>query len=232
MNILTIDTATDVELVSISSQKGVSNKTRAVASSHSKTLFANIDAALKELNLTIDDIGLIGVGIGPGSFTGIRIAVTTTRMLAQLIGIPLVGIKTHLLYAASVKANVHEQILIAFDAKKDRVFGALYKKGDNMLLPDEIITPGDYEIDSLIGGVDREGITHLIGSGIEKYRDEFSKKIPNHRIISNFLPSGEIACRLTKEIYLRTPDQFNDYNQVVPYYARKSDAEIMRRERE
>jgi tRNA threonylcarbamoyladenosine biosynthesis protein TsaB len=232
LNILTIDTATDVELVSILSPKGVSNKTRAVASSHSKTLFANIDAALKELNLTISDISLIGVGIGPGSFTGIRIAVATTRMLAQLIDIPLVGIKTHLLYAASVETKAHDRILIAFDAKKDRLFGALYKKGVDPLLPDEIIPPGDYKIDFLTRGIERERKTYLIGNGVEKYHNEFSKKIPNHSIISNFLPSGEIACQLTKEIYLRRPDKFNDYNQIVPYYARKSDAEIMRRDKE
>lgn len=228
MNILTIDTATEVELVSIVSQKGISSKTRAVASSHSTTLFANIDAALRELDLTIDDISLIGVGIGPGSFTGIRIAVATTRMLAQLIAIPLVGIKTHVIYAASVQASAHDQILIAFDAKKDRLFGALYRKRDDTIVPDEIIPPGDYTPDSLIRGIELEGQTYLIGSGIEKYHNAFSKKIPNHRIIQNFLPSGEIACQLTKEIYLQKPDSFNDYNQVVPYYARKSDAEIMR----
>ncbi len=225
MNILTIDTATEVELVAVTSNTGSADKTRTVPVSHSTTLFSSIDSALRDVNLSITEIELIGVGIGPGSFTGIRIAVSTARMLAQLLKTPLVGIKTPLLYAASVNALTGEYILIAFDAKKGRVFGALYRKGDS-LVPDEIISPGDYAVDYLIEGIEG-GNTHLIGNGVKKYHDEFAQRLPNNTIYPDFIPSGERAGVLTSEIYKQSPDRCT-VTQVRPFYARKSDAEIMK----
>ena len=99
-----------------------------VNTSHSVTLLDTINRCLDTLGLAPGDLNCLGVGVGPGSFTGIRIAVTTARMLAQVLGIPLVGIQTHLLYAVSVRGGRGDNIMIAFDAKKGRVFGALYRK--------------------------------------------------------------------------------------------------------
>ncbi len=92
------------------------------------TLFDNIDAALAGAGISATDLQLIGVGIGPGSFTGIRIAVSTARMLAQVLSIPLAGLSSPLIYAASMEALPGEYLMTAFDAKKGRVFGALYRR--------------------------------------------------------------------------------------------------------
>lgn len=211
--------------MAVISNTGSADKTRAVPTSHSITLFSTIDSALRDLDLSIAEIELIGVGIGPGSFTGIRIAVTTARMLAQLLQTPLVGIKTPLLYAASVNALIGEYILIAFDAKKGRVFGALYRKKDS-LVPEEKITPGDYTVGYLIDGIEG-GKTHLIGNGVKKYQEEFVQRLPNNTIYPDFIPSGERAGVLTREIFKQSPERCT-LNQVVPFYARKSDAEIMK----
>ena len=228
MNLLTIDTATIVELVAVSSKNEISDKTKVVGVSHSITLFENIDCALNELNITIRDINIIGVGIGPGSFTGIRIAVCTARMLAQLLNAPLVDIKTHLLYASSVEACLNENILIAFDAKKERVFGALYKKGKEILSPLEVIPPGDYNIDFLIDQIDREEATYIIGDGAEKYYSIIKKRIPDYKMLTGFKPRAKIASALTEHIYKKNPSLFTDINRVVPFYSRKSDAEIVK----
>ena len=226
MNILTIATATEVEIVAISTKHGISDKTNIVGLSHSITLFENIDKALGKLDITINDIDLIGVGIGPGSFTGIRIAVSTARMLAQLLNVPLVGIKTHLIYAASVKASVNENILIAFDAKKDRVFGALYRKTDNPLSPLEIIAPGDYSIDYLLENVNNNYRTLLIGNGTDKYYPIIKNKISDIRMMSQFKPSAGLVCALTDAIFMNDPNRYADINRTLPFYMRKSDAEI------
>ena len=228
MNILAIDSATGIELVSVLSKDVISDKTSLAAKSHSVTLFDNIDRALSELNLTIRDIDLIGTGIGPGSFTGIRIAVTTTRMLAQLLRVPLVGIKTHLIYASSLKTDENDNIIIAFDAKKGKIFGAVYRKDKDCLAAIEVLSPGDYQVNSLINSIDQRYKTILIGDGVEKYYGEFSAGIGEHIFFPDFVPSGETACRLIKKIYQDSPEKFNSINQTVPFYARESDAEIMK----
>ncbi|MDY6967937.1 MAG: tRNA (adenosine(37)-N6)-threonylcarbamoyltransferase complex dimerization subunit type 1 TsaB [Spirochaetota bacterium] len=226
MNILTIDTATEMEIIAVSTIHSISEITNLVGISHSITLFDNIKSALYKLDITINDIDLIGVGIGPGSFTGIRIAVSAARMLAQILNIPLVGIKTHYLYAASVRAAINENILITFDAKKDRVFGALYRKTEYPLLPQEIIAPGDYLIDYLLENINNDYKTLLIGNGSDKYYPTIKNKISDFCMMSKLKPSATSICELTEYIYMNNPNHYTDINNTIPFYMRKSDAEI------
>jgi tRNA threonylcarbamoyladenosine biosynthesis protein TsaB len=230
LNILAIDTATKIEIAAASSGSVFSDQIKVVSESHSVSLFENIDLVLKDIMIELKDINLIGVGIGPGSFTGIRIAVTTARMFSQILNLPLVGIKTHLMYAASAcnKAKTGENILIAFDAKKNRVFGALYKKEKDDLNPSEIIQPGDYSIDYLVNHINPGERTLLIGDGSEKYYSEIKSKINDNDILSDFLPSGKIICGLVEQTYLENPGNSSDLNRVLPFYARRTDAEIMK----
>lgn len=229
MNILIFDTATAMEIAVASTDKAVSDQTKKIDKSHSVTFFDSIDLVLKEVNIEIKDINLIGVGIGPGSFTGIRIAVTTARMFAQLFEIPLVGVKTHLIYAASAVDAIKpgENILIAFDAKKSRVFGALYTKGENSNLV-ELVQPGDYSIEYLLKKINSKEKTLLVGDGCEKYYTEIKSKISLDDTFFDYKPAGKNICDLVRNIYLASPDNYRDINNVIPFYSRKSDAEIIK----
>jgi tRNA threonylcarbamoyladenosine biosynthesis protein TsaB len=222
---LVIDTATNLEIIAACSGNKSAEASGFVDTSHSITILDNVDRCLKKLKITIGDIDIIGVGIGPGSFTGIRIAVSTGRMLAQILEKPLVGIKTQLLYAVSVKALEGDNILIAFDAKKNRVFGALYRKSDDTLRPHEIIPPGDYSIQELIESIDTSRTTHMAGSGIDKYGAIINPAVENKTILHEFFPGGKIMCDLVFNSYRDDPGKYIDYNRVTPFYARKSDAE-------
>ncbi len=226
MNILAIDTATDVEIIAASRGAAVSDATRRAGMSHSITMFGAIDEALRKLGITIHDINLIGVGIGPGSFTGIRIAVTTARMLAQILRVPLAPLHSPLLYAASVAAARGDFILAAFDAKKGKVFGALYRKTDNELVLAVIVPPGDYLIGDLTARVEKQSNVFCIGSGAARYREAVAGAIPHSSFPEDFFPSGEIACRLAKHVFSSTPDLCSPVGKITPMYTRKSDAEI------
>ncbi|HQP47907.1 MAG TPA: tRNA (adenosine(37)-N6)-threonylcarbamoyltransferase complex dimerization subunit type 1 TsaB [Spirochaetota bacterium] len=232
MNILTIDAAAEIEIVAVSSGDSCSDKTKLVDLSHSITLFDTIDSALKDLGITIHDIDCIGVGTGPGSFTGIRIAVSTARMLAQTLDIPLVGIATQLLYASSADMPPGTLVLPAFDAKKKRVFGALYKTTGDSLAPEEIIAPGDYTMEHIARAADTGHPLIAFGSGSIKYHEVIAEHIPGAEIKEDFLPSGARACRLIEKTYLVRPSDFSDFTNVLPNYARKSDAEVIKNLRE
>lgn len=65
-----------------------------MARGQAEALFPLINDVLDEAGLTLDDLGAIGVGIGPGNFTGIRISVAAARGLALGLGIPAIGISS------------------------------------------------------------------------------------------------------------------------------------------
>jgi tRNA threonylcarbamoyladenosine biosynthesis protein TsaB len=224
LNTLVIDAASSLEIVAVCSARACVNESSFVDSSHSALLLESVERCLKKAGLGIRDIGLIGVGLGPGSFTGIRIAVSTGRMLSQVLGAPLVGIKTHILYAASIDAVTGDNILIAFDAKKQRVFGALYHKSEQGA-PREIVPPGDYPIRKLIESIDTSHASHMAGSGIEKYLTEIRGAVENMTVLYDFIPDGGSMCGLVAGAFREDPARHEDYNVVVPFYARKSDAE-------
>jgi tRNA threonylcarbamoyladenosine biosynthesis protein TsaB len=224
LNILVIDTASQLEIIAACAGADAVETSTLVQTSHSATLMRAIDGCLEKVRLTPSDLDCIGVGVGPGSFTGIRIAVSTARMFAQVLGKPLVGIKTQLLYAVSIEAEEGDSIMVAFDAKKGRVFGALYRRTGNPLAPREIVPPGDYPIDVLIAGVDRSRTAHLVGDGTGKYADALAS-LERALITENFMPAGKTMCDLVRETYSANPGAYADYNATVPCYARKSDAE-------
>jgi tRNA threonylcarbamoyladenosine biosynthesis protein TsaB len=226
LNRLLIDTSNEIELVSAAGDNRVYETAEVVKKSHSATLFSNIQRVLEDAGLTIGDIRLLGVGIGPGSFTGIRIAVSTARMLAQLLKIPLVGIKTQLIYASSVNALEGENILVAFDAKKQRVFGALYRRGKSLRENREIVPPGDYPMDYLAERADKDYRTHLAGNGTIKYREIIKEKLKDPIYSEDFLPSGRTALEIIEEEYAENPGFYNRIANTLPFYARKSDAEL------
>jgi tRNA threonylcarbamoyladenosine biosynthesis protein TsaB len=227
LNILVIDTASPLEIVAACAGPGRVASSTLVQTSHSSTLMGAIDACLAKLSLAPRDLDCIGVGVGPGSFTGIRIAVSTARMLAQVLGKPLVGVTTQLLYAVSLDAGDGDSIMVAFDAKKGRVFGALYRRTADPLAPVEIVPPGDYPIDTLIAGADPARTMHLVGDGTRRYAAALAA-LPRARFRDDAAPSATAACGLVRALYDADPAAYTDYNATVPRYARKSDAEVLK----
>ena len=229
MNILAIDTSTDIELICVSVKGRVYQYCGNAGMSHSVTMFGNLSQLLSEASISMGDIDLIGTGIGPGSFTGIRIAVTTARMFAQILKVPLVGIKSPELYAASVTPEGVKTVLVAFDARKSRVFAGIYR----CCGPDthEIVEPGDYDMTQLLQSMENPGDVTCIGDGCKKYLDKINEfcrfKGIGFEYMEEFLPDGGAAAELILTKYNKDPDKYRYFNDTVPFYSRKSDAEIL-----
>lgn len=101
---------------------------------HSAYLIPEIRNILKDNNLLLKDIDVIGVNIGPGSFTGIRAGITIARVMAQQTGIKLVGIES--LKVLSKINQSGKNTLVITDARKNKVYLALYNQNN-----DDIISP-------------------------------------------------------------------------------------------
>jgi tRNA threonylcarbamoyladenosine biosynthesis protein TsaB len=228
LNTLVIDTSGDNQIVAVKTGDRAFYTNSEVDVSHSITLFETIDTALKSLDITLNELNLIGVGLGPGSFTGIRIAVTTARMFSQILNIPIVGLKTHEIYASCIsQVNCGENILIAFDARKGRVYGALYRK-ETIGTITEIIPPGDYYIEFILDSADNKIKTTLVGDGCIKFYDKIISSLENTESLFSYQPFGSIICDIAEKEFLNNQANSTDYNLIIPFYARKSDAEVIK----
>jgi len=116
---------------------------------HAKYVVSIVDEALKENNLKIDDINNLVVGIGPGSYTGVRMAVTVMKMFSVFKDIKLYKISTLKLMSSGYKGLVLSYI----DARHGNVFASIYDTAKNKYLVNEGIynleelKTNDYEVE-------------------------------------------------------------------------------------
>lgn len=139
--LLHIETATDVCSVALTQGTEVLGvKESADGNSHSKNLLPFIDSVLKETNHVQQDLQGVVVSIGPGSYTGLRIGVSTTKGMAYSLGIPVVTVSTLESIAQGAKqhaGNSNCDIVPMIDARRMEVFSARYD--NNMNLLDDVV---------------------------------------------------------------------------------------------
>lgn len=95
----------------------------------SRRLIGQIDTLLTGNGMTLDGISAIAVGIGPGSFTGVRVGVTTAKTLAQVTGKPLVGVGTLDGYAVGWEGS-SGVVAPILPSRKGEVYSAVYQNGE------------------------------------------------------------------------------------------------------
>ncbi len=126
--------------------------------------------ALKDVDLTFEDIGVFACTIGPGSFTGIRVGIATIKGLSFSLNRPVYGIPTFDAFVWRF-LNHFEQIVPMLDAKRNNVYAAVYKKGK------QIVPTGKMRIDCLFEKI--EGDVLFLGDGVKLYRNLILKRFKN-----------------------------------------------------
>lgn len=95
---------------------------------HSEVLLPLIACVLEDQGLTFSDLAALGVAIGPGSFTGLRIGLSVVKGLAYGSNVPVFGVRTLAAMAYRVPSEVKERFVCSFmDARKGQVYAALYR---------------------------------------------------------------------------------------------------------
>jgi len=168
-----------------------------------------------------DRIARIGVGVGPGSFTGLRIGVATARALAQGLGKPLAPVVSLRALALGVgERDSHRPRLALIDARRGQVFGALYDDGGEELRPPFVAGPE--EAAARIGELAAAPIA--FGDGSIRFRQTFEAagaEVP---------PNGDEAHRLWARhvCALAESTGAKRLEAVEPIYLRPPDAELWR----
>lgn len=170
--ILAIETATPYQaLALIDADKLLATQVQRVRYNHGSSLLKNIDELLKTSQIELHTIDLFAVGLGPGSFTGLRVGLATAKALARATNKPIVGASS-LAAAAFIpaKTNPGATLLTTFDARRREVYAGAFRYSEDTLetqLAERAINPG-----ALIKLVEKdlEGPIILIGDGLPAYR--------------------------------------------------------------
>jgi len=129
MKALALDTATPAGSAALVQGAAVlAESNLSPGKTHSRTLVPEIQRLLARLDLTVHDLDLIAVGLGPGSFTGLRIGLAVAKGLAWAAGKPLVGVPS---LDALVQGLPPQPIQACpmLDARRGQVYAALYRPG-------------------------------------------------------------------------------------------------------
>ena len=211
MLILGIDTSTKICACSIyDSENGlVAETSLSVTKNHSNIVMPIIDNLFKISNLNINDIDKIAVAIGPGSFTGVRIALGLAKALAMALNKPLIAVN-ELDILESIASQNEEEIIPLIDARKERV----YFKYKN--------TYGDTSLIDLISDFDKNKKYIFVGDGATNYQNILKDNLKENAIILpkyNSFPRASILCELALD-----KEEANLYT-LEPEYISKSRAE-------
>ena len=184
-------------------------------------IVANIDFALKEAGLTLDDIDGFGVGLGPGSWTGIRVGVTVGKILAFSTNKPVAGVPT-LEVLAYTADNISATVCPIIDAgTKNTIYAALYRVKDGT-----VRRVSEYYIGDVPGLAEIVSAPVVfVGSGANSYRQLigqiFDVSSDNVRIIED-APRGAVVARLAA-IRLERGES-DDTLSLEPLYLKESTA--------
>ena len=137
MKTLILDSATNKLYVSLVIDEQIVYETYTSSEKgHAKTIMVEIDNACKKANIELINIDQVVVGIGPGSYTGVRMAVTVGKMLATMANdIKLLSISTLVLMASGYTGNV----LSTIDARRGNCFGMIYDMNSDSYVQEEAL---------------------------------------------------------------------------------------------
>ena len=133
MNILMIDTSGPACGVAIMADGRLVYEAELThKQTHSQRVMPMVDAALQMSDMTLEDMDVLGAVVGPGSFTGVRIGVSTVKALAHAAGKPCVAVDALEALAANVTA-FDGVVCPILDARAQQVYGAMFKDGKRVL---------------------------------------------------------------------------------------------------
>jgi tRNA threonylcarbamoyladenosine biosynthesis protein TsaB len=211
--ILALDASTPVTTVALA--RGDDREVLAEASTSgrgaSEALLPAVQAALDLAGEELDSVGLLLAGVGPGTFTGIRIAAATARALAAGAGIALARNST-LDALAAPALSCSSDVLAVVDARRGQVFARRFS-GTGPTTGVFCVTPDELAV---------EGEPVLVGDGAVRYREVLARlgRIPS---------DGSPLHRVTAAGHVVSADLTPvDPEELVPIYVREPDAEVRR----
>lgn len=222
MKVLAIDTSNHpMSVALVEDEQLLATTTLNMVRNHSIYLMPTIDNLFKLVQWTPADLDRVVVAQGPGSYTGIRIAATTAKTLADTLKVALVGVSSLEVVARNVLPTSDQVIVPFFDARRGNVFAGAYQWQDSRLV--NLIEDQHLAMTTLLdqlGRVDRPVI--LLGHLTKRIQDQFDDLPANVSLAPRAygIPS-------TYQLALAGEDRpaVQAIDSFVPHYLRITEAE-------
>jgi tRNA threonylcarbamoyladenosine biosynthesis protein TsaB len=222
--ILGIETATLQAGCALGGHEGVlASAQSSKGKRHAENLAPAIRFICGQAQVSLDEIGLVAVDVGPGLFTGLRVGVATAKALAFALRVPMIGVSSLDLLAFPVRFS-HRLIVATVDARRGELYYAFYRQvpgGVQRLSEHQLGTPDDLASELLASGEE----VLLVGGGAQRHAEAFvglakvELVAPGHAS-----PSAEALVELAHARALR--EEFERPEAIEPIYLRRPDAEI------
>lgn len=141
MIVLAVETAADVGSAAVWSPEGAHSIPLTERRRHGTSIGPACDAAMRGRGVSARDLTAVAVGLGPGSYTGARIAVAFAKTMAFTLDLPLVGLSGFMAAAADSGAAPGTEVVVLAPGHKTRVYGAAYRVGAAGEIPEELSPP-------------------------------------------------------------------------------------------
>ena len=224
MIVLGIETATQQVGCALGGVEGLLGSFHAAhGRRHAETLTPAIEFVCQSIGMTLDQVSVVAVDIGPGLFTGLRVGIATAKALAQALRVPMIGLSSLDLLAHQVRFS-QSLIVPVIDARRGEVFSATYRR-----VPGGVQRISDYRVGSAeelrndIAAAGEDAL--LVGDGALRYREVFEgDRGIEFGGVGAAYPSATDLVELAHPRAVR--EEFVSAGEVSAMYLRRADAEI------
>lgn len=200
-----------------------------VKTTHSERLMAAIDHIIEKASLQLRDIDVFAVSIGPGSFTGLRIGLSTAKGFSFAVGKPIVAVPTLAAFAWNFPFCRHP-VCTLLDARKREVYAAVFRWESEGFR--RVITERSATVEKVMEYVKNESELQnesilFAGEGALLYRELIVRSAGGRALFpppDKMIPSPANVAYIGLQKALR--GEFSEPIGLVPLYIRKSEAEI------
>jgi tRNA threonylcarbamoyladenosine biosynthesis protein TsaB len=229
MKILAIETSTMLGGIAIAdSSRGLIAEARLnVKTTHSERLMTVISQAVAQSGLLLEEIDVFAVASGPGSFTGLRIGLSTAKGLAYATGRPIVTVPTLEAFAWNLPFSSYP-VCIMLDARRGEVYTALFRWEGGTFIRE--ISETSVKAADLLPRL--QGTVLFAGEGATAYRDTIVAALGSRAVFApadKMVPSPATIAILG--LARAEAGAYTDAFGAGPLYIRKSEAEVKRDEK-
>ena len=228
MNILAFDTVSSSFSIALKSDDSIIEINKENIKNHNSELIPILDDFLKENKLSLDNIDCIVLGIGPGSFTSIRIAFATIKSICYAKNIKIIGVSSLESLYQNIKSFDGLKLAL-IEARKGNVYANIYK--DDKKIKENLDLTYNEIIDLIDSISNKNEIITLCGDGFSKNKEFFLESLKNNskNYKINDLDNSFNIIKASNLILLSESrikaGNFDDIFSLSPLYLRKSEAE-------
>ncbi|MFD2305899.1 tRNA (adenosine(37)-N6)-threonylcarbamoyltransferase complex dimerization subunit type 1 TsaB [Enterococcus termitis] len=221
MRILAIDTSNQTLSIAVCEDKKILGQyTLTMKRNHSLTLMPAITQLVKAVDLTPKELDRIVIAQGPGSYTGLRIGVTTAKTLAYTLEKELVGVSSLKVIAANC-ASIDGVIIPVFDARRNNVYTGAYQYVNGRL--ETVIADQHIALENWLEQLKSFDHVYFVGEDVTKFQQQIETALPKAAFCSIpqwQIPNGAVLAELG-----RLEEPLTDIHSFLPDYLKRVEAE-------